>query len=75
MESFDDVRARELAHRFKNILTITRSIVSQSLRTATSIEEARSVVDERLPRLAARWTCCLRPIGSPLCSKRWRVAP
>jgi two-component sensor histidine kinase len=51
MESFDDVRARELAHRFKNILTITRSIVSQSLRTATSIEEARSVVDERLASL------------------------
>lgn len=51
MEDLADVRVRELAHRFRNIVTITRSLVSQTLRSAASIEDARSVTDERLAAL------------------------
>lgn len=51
VQDLDDVRVRELAHRFKNILTITRSIVGQTLATAASIEEARRLTDQRLASL------------------------
>ncbi len=47
----DDLRLRELEHRFRNILTIVRSIVSQTLNSARSIEDARAMVDHRLASL------------------------
>ena len=46
-----ETRIRELEHRFRNILTIVRSLVSQSLQRANSIEDARSTIDERLAAL------------------------
>ncbi len=67
MESIDDVRVRELEHRFKNILTITRSIVSQTLRSAKSLEDARKVIDERL--------ACLNGAVDLLRTSHWQAAP
>ena len=46
-----ETRIRELEHRFRNILTVVRSLVSQSLQAADSIEDARSTIDERLAAL------------------------
>ena len=51
MQDFEDVQMRELVHRMRNLLTTTRAVVSQTLRNATSIEEARRVVDDRLNSL------------------------
>ena len=50
---FDDenLRLRELEHRFRNILTVVRSIVSQTLHSARSLEDARAMVDARLGSL------------------------
>jgi len=67
MEDLADVRVRELAHRFRNIVTITRSLVSQTLRSATSIEEARRVTDERLAALDGAIDLLL--------SANWQPAP
>lgn len=44
----NDLRLYELAHRFKNLLTIVRAIVSQSLKSTVSIEEAGAAIDTRL---------------------------
>jgi len=47
----NDLRLYELAHRFKNLLTIVRAIVSQSLKSTVSIEEAGAAIDTRLATL------------------------
>jgi two-component sensor histidine kinase len=39
---------RELHHRVKNTLAIVSAITSQSLRTATSLEQASKTISERL---------------------------
>ncbi len=43
---------RELAHRMKNTLAMVQSIVSQSLRGATSIPEAATTIGGRIQTLA-----------------------
>ncbi len=43
---------RELAHRMKNTLAMVQSIVSQSLRGATSITEAATTIGGRIQTLA-----------------------
>ena len=43
---------RELDHRVKNNLAIVQSLVQQTLRNAKDLEEARSVVRDRLSALA-----------------------
>ena len=63
----EDLRLRELEHRFKNILTIVRSIVSQSLRSAESLNEARITIDERLAALGGAI--------EHLLSHQWQAAP
>lgn len=51
---FDEhqIEPRELIHRFRNILTIMRSIISGTLRSAQSIEGAQALVDQRLGALS-----------------------
>jgi len=39
---------QELEHRLKNLLALAQGIVSQSLRNATSIPDAKVAIDERL---------------------------
>lgn len=46
------VMQRELLHRVKNILSVTSTVVTSSLRTAGSIEEARDSVAARIMALA-----------------------
>ena len=62
-----ETRIRELEHRFRNILTIVRSLVSQSLQAADSIEDARSTIDERLAALGSA--------TEQLLSHNWETAP
>ena len=62
-----ETRIRELEHRFRNILTIVRSLVSQSLQAADSIEDARSTIDERLAALGSA--------TEQLLSQNWETAP
>lgn len=63
----NEIRLRELEHRFKNILTIVRSIVSQSLHSASSVDEAKEVVDGRLAALGGA--------VDQLLSAQWEAAP
>ncbi|MFV3488885.1 HWE histidine kinase domain-containing protein, partial [Mycobacterium tuberculosis] len=67
MADRDELVVRELEHRFKNILTIVRAIVSQSLGAASSIEDARDVIDERLASLGGA--------VEQLLSSDWKAAP
>jgi two-component sensor histidine kinase len=62
-----ETRIRELEHRFRNILTVVRSLVSQSLQAADSIEDARSTIDERLAALGNA--------TEQLLSHNWQAAP
>ncbi|WP_051768287.1 sensor histidine kinase [Sphingobium sp. DC-2] len=62
-----DTRMRELEHRFRNILTIARSLVSQSLRSAKSLDEARATIDQRLEALGGATEQLLR--------HDWKAAP
>jgi two-component sensor histidine kinase len=66
-----ETRIRELEHRFRNILTIVRSLVSQSLQAADSIEDARSTIDERLAALGSATEQLLSHSGRPRPSRRW----
>ncbi|WP_343289873.1 PAS domain-containing sensor histidine kinase [Ferranicluibacter rubi] len=43
---------REMAHRIKNILSMTMAVVSQSMRHATSIEDAQETITHRIGALA-----------------------
>lgn len=62
-----EVRLRELEHRFRNILTIVRSIVSQSLHSAGSLDDAKATIDERLAALGGAI--------EHLLSHQWQAAP
>lgn len=42
----------EMAHRMKNVLAITQSIVSQSVRHATSLDAARDAIQGRIAALS-----------------------
>ena len=46
------IMQEELLHRIKNILSVTSTVVSSSLRNATSIQEARDTVGARIMALA-----------------------
>ena len=46
------VMQQELVHRIKNILAVTSTVVSSSLRNADSLEEARAIVAARIMALA-----------------------
>jgi two-component sensor histidine kinase len=43
---------RELQHRVKNTLAMVQGVVSQTLRTATDLKEARHILEERIGALA-----------------------
>lgn len=45
--------AQELSHRLKNAFAMVQSIIGQTLRRATSVEEGRRVLSERVRALAA----------------------
>lgn len=62
-----EVRLRELEHRFRNILTVVRSIVSQSLYSAESLDDAKATIDERLAALGGAI--------EHLLSHQWQAAP
>jgi two-component sensor histidine kinase len=51
-EETQQVLTQELSHRIKNILSVVQSIATQTLRTASSTEEARKVLEARLNSLA-----------------------
>lgn len=51
-EETQQVLTQELSHRIKNILSVVQSIATQTLRTASSTEEAREVLEARLNSLA-----------------------
>ncbi|OJH46105.1 sensor histidine kinase [Paracoccus sp. SM22M-07] len=46
------IMQQELLHRIKNILSVTSTVVSASLRNATSIQQARDTVGARIMALA-----------------------
>ncbi len=61
--------AEELTHRVKNTLATVGAVVSQSLRTANSLPDARRIIDGRIASLAAAHDLLVRdenegaPIG------------
>ncbi|AWN39949.1 PAS domain-containing protein [Methylobacterium durans] len=52
-EDHRDLLARELSHRVKNTLAMVQSIARQTLRGASSLEEAQHALDARIQSLAA----------------------
>lgn len=46
-----DALMHEMAHRMKNVLAITQAIVSQSVRHATSLDNARDAIQGRIAAL------------------------
>lgn len=52
-ESSRQLVARELGHRMKNVLAVVNGIVSQSLRSAASLSDARQTIEGRVAALAA----------------------
>jgi two-component system CheB/CheR fusion protein len=48
----DQIAAKELSHRLKNVLTMVQSIARQSRKTTSSTAEYASAFDERLAALA-----------------------
>ena len=48
-----DALMHEMAHRMKNVLTITQAIVSQSMRHAVSLEDARKAIQGRITALSS----------------------
>jgi PAS domain S-box-containing protein len=53
VEEHRDLLAKELSHRVKNTLAIIQSIVRQTLRRSTSLQEAEVALDARIQSLAA----------------------
>ncbi|WP_432768380.1 HWE histidine kinase domain-containing protein [Sphingopyxis sp.] len=47
------VLARELTHRVKNTLATVNAVVSQTIRQATSLDDAAITVSARIPNLGA----------------------
>lgn len=47
-----DSLMNEMAHRLKNVLTMTQAIVSQSIRHATSLDDARNTIQGRILALS-----------------------
>jgi PAS domain S-box-containing protein len=45
--------ANELSHRVKNSLAMMQAVVWQTMRTASTMEEARKTIDERIQAMAA----------------------
>ena len=55
--------SKKLHHRVKNTLAIVIAITSQSLRSASTLEQGRIAVENRLLPWAAPMISCLRQIG------------
>ena len=53
VEEHRDLLAKELSHRVKNTLATIQSIVRQTLRRSTSLQEAEVALDARIQSLAA----------------------
>ncbi|WP_375452547.1 HWE histidine kinase domain-containing protein [uncultured Devosia sp.] len=52
IEARQQVIQREMAHRIKNILSMTMAVVSQTLRHPSSMETARDTISRRIAALA-----------------------
>ena len=59
-EEHRDLLTREMDHRVKNTLATVQSIFSQTLRHANSLEEANSVIAERVQALAGAHDVLIR---------------
>ncbi|MGJ3629760.1 HWE histidine kinase domain-containing protein [Sphingomonas sp. MMS24-JH45] len=66
-EEHREVLARELTHRVKNTLATVGAVVTQTLRDAPSLAEARVAVAGRIASLAPRTSCW--------CATRSRAPP
>lgn len=53
VEKHRDLLAKELGHRVKNTLATIQSIIRQTLRRSTTLQEAESSLDARIQSLAA----------------------
>jgi PAS domain S-box-containing protein len=60
VEAHRDLLAKELAHRVKNTLATVQSIIRQTLRRSSSLEEAEAILDARILALAAAHDVLLR---------------
>jgi two-component sensor histidine kinase len=63
--SDDTLRMLELSHRTKNILSIVQALVNQSLRADRPMEEARSVLSNRLVAMGSAVDTLLRTEWQP----------
>ena len=54
----------ELQHRLKNTLVVVRAIANQTLKTATSLDEAKSVLSKRIGILGKAHDILLQDSGS-----------
>lgn len=59
-----DLVIRELNHRMRNMLTVTRSVVTQTLAKATDIQKARSQISRQLETLIGAYDLVVKE-GSP----------
>ncbi|HMR33998.1 MAG TPA: PAS domain S-box protein [Geminicoccaceae bacterium] len=60
-ETHQRLLAGELQHRVKNTLAMVQAIVGQSLRGASSLDQARATVNDRLQVLARAYDSLMRP--------------
>jgi two-component sensor histidine kinase len=60
VEAHRDLLAKELAHRVKNTLVTVQSIIRQTLRRSTSLEEAEVSLNARIMALAAAHDVLIR---------------
>jgi len=67
----------ELAHRMKNTIAIIQAVVSQTLRNASSTQEASETINGRLIAMARPRTSCFRAVprgweSVPSSAGRWK---
>lgn len=60
-----DLVRSELSHRFRNIVTVTQSLVNQTLHDGASVEVARDTLNQRLLAMAAAVDLLLRSEWQP----------
>ena len=61
-----DVTITELRHRIKNLITVVQALVSQSLRSSCTKQEAALAVEERLSAIARSVDVLLRTDWRPM---------
>lgn len=59
-EEHRDLLARELGHRAKNMLATVQSIVHQSIRHASTLEDAKQTIDARIQSLSGAHDVLMR---------------